>query len=182
MSRPVPKTSPHSRSSADDPGGGGPVPSRSGAARTTKQKGCGTPERRSSPTSASCDAARALQGAHAFRRSTAALAQGTHASQGLSFGPCFAEPAPSQAGVSRRRRPRLQRGTSRAGPSAGRRDVQSRPGTDCKSVRGHRSRPMARRASGPSPSRERGLRCISNGDASQGRLSQKIGRSVTGIA
>jgi hypothetical protein len=54
------------------------------------QKRMRNAERRSL-TSATFVAARALQGAHAFRRSTAALVQGTRASQGLSTGPGFAE-------------------------------------------------------------------------------------------
>jgi hypothetical protein len=39
--------------------------------------------------------------AHAFRRSTAALVQRTHASQGLSSGPGFVAAAPSYAGLAR---------------------------------------------------------------------------------
>ena len=61
------------------------------------------------------------RGRHAFRRSTAALAKGTHASQRLSFGPGFPRRgADKRRSSPRRRRPRLQRCTSRAGHSAGR--------------------------------------------------------------
>ena len=73
-------------------------------------------------------AARVQRDAHAFRRSTAVLVQGTHASQGLSSGPGFAErsakdgrglpPAPAPVTAS----------TSRAGHGAGRHDVRCRPG------------------------------------------------------
>ena len=57
---------------------------------------------------AGCGAA-PLRGQHAFRRSTAALARGTHASQRLNLGQASRDTAPKAAGYPRQRRPRLQR-------------------------------------------------------------------------
>jgi hypothetical protein len=190
----IPKTSPHSRSSADDPGGGDPVSSRSGAAirspdcakrnpgttfrisplpgslrptRATKsfRLASGNKRMRNAGTAQFTNLRVLRRGAHpagrarlpAFHRGSCprdsripraqlrTMFRGTSAKLGGVF-----PPAPAPVAAS----------TSRAGHAAGRRDVQSRPGTDCKSVRGHRSRPMTRLASGPPPSRERGLGCI----------------------
>ena len=74
--------------------------------------GCGTP-----PPS--------REGEHAFRRSTAALARGTHASQRLSFGPGFTGQTPKAAGFTPPAPAPLAASTSRAGPNAGRHDVRA---------------------------------------------------------
>ena len=63
---------------------------------------------------------RPVKGAHAFRRSTAALARGTHASQRLSFGPGFTGQAPKAAGFTPPVPVSLAASTSHAGHSAGR--------------------------------------------------------------
>jgi hypothetical protein len=118
-------------------------------------------------------AARTLQGALAFRRSTAALASGlTHPEvrsrtmfRGAdAFGGGGFPPAPAPVAAS----------TSRAGHQCRQTDVRNRPGTACKAARGHRPRPMIRLASGPSPSPKRGLFLIINGD----KVKEKVTKAM----
>ncbi len=104
------------------------VAGRSNHDRTRRTKRKQNAERRCCLTAALSARRAACKSALASRRSTAALVQGTHASQGLSLGPGFAEhgakngrglpPAPAPVAAS----------TSRAGHGAGRHDVRSRPG------------------------------------------------------
>src|SRR6185437_13637652 len=130
---PLSKTTPRSRPSSDEPGRGGPDHHD----RRRRKTGCKSfrlasgnqrkAERRQTRVYLlALRQARTLQGALACRRSTAALPLGlTHPK--VRSRTRFRGVGALVAGVSRRRQPRLQRGTSHAGHSAGGHDVRYRP-------------------------------------------------------
>ena len=111
---------------------------------------------------------RPQRGPLTFRRSTAALASSPQANW-LSSRPCFlgrgktcdSEKSVSRndhtqlvrlTGVTRLRLSQSRDCTSHTGHSAGVTDARSRPGAECKSARGHRSRSVSRCASRTRPS------------------------------
>ncbi len=142
MEQAKPKTAPRSRSSSDQSGSGEPGQSRSEQRPITNRKGSRTPTDAINQPPHLADAARALQSAHACRRSTAALAKGTFVAQGSASGQCFpgtvrstrsygpptgAKIARVSTGVTRAGKKTCPSpaSTSRTGHSAGRHDARA---------------------------------------------------------
>jgi hypothetical protein len=101
-------------------------------------------------------------------------------------GPGFAALAPWWRGSPAGAGP-VAASTSRAGHNAGRHDVRNRPGTACKAAHGRRPRPTIRLASGPPPSRRRGLCLITKQGTNQAQSRKNddsdrdLSRSFRGV-